>query len=87
MPASPAVLAFGLGRPPVEIGSSAMLRLDLGMGLCSLVAGLTTATGTLTTTISVPTNRVFVGVTFAGQGIALVENEPRLSNGAALLIR
>jgi hypothetical protein len=85
-PAAPAVVAFGLARPPVEVGLSAMLRLDLDPGLCSLVAGLTSTTGTLPTTTAIPTGLAFVGVAFAAQGIALVENEVRLSNGAALLI-
>jgi hypothetical protein len=82
-PGAPAIVAFGLARAPVDIGLGAMLRLDPSAGICSLAAGV----GTVSSTIAVPANRAFVGVAFAAQGLAFAENETRLANGAALVIR
>ena len=65
---------------------SGVLRLDLAAGLHG-VAGTTATSGTLSTSILVPPLRAFVGVALAAQGLALDGGSPRLTNGAALLIR
>jgi hypothetical protein len=82
LPGAPAIVAFGLAQLPIDVGLGAMLRLDLGAGVCSLAAGV----GTVSSTVAVPANYALVGAAFAAQGLAFVESETRLGNGAALVI-
>ena len=85
-PGTPAIIAFGFGQPPLRLGSIGRLRLNLQPGLCGLVAANVPSTRSLVTAEPVPSSLALTGTMFAAQGLALLNGELVLSNGAALVI-